>query len=656
MHYLAILLTPILAFSTAFSQNLEVNGIAAKVNGRAITKNEVSVILAPVSAQLAAQFPLSGLEFEKQYKEAWHKALDELIERQIILAELEQLGGVVESGLIDKEIDRVIRKVYDGDEMIFREDLKRSRLTMEDFRKRAKERLAKQSLLARKFPDAPPPLPDEVRNEYNDVKVSLREISKDKITFRKIFIPAAIRGGDPHANAETQLAIAKELVAKLNEGAEFAEFARAHSKDAFAENGGLQEDIPRVDLNPGFAAMIFDAPEGKIIDPLIDPRGFTIVKVISKDLAPAPGFEEVRDIVEQRVRRKKNSADYERWIKREKRQGMIQISPVADQLRGHGFEGKNITEIAIQYRGAKTVDEASLRNLMSTKAGTPYSAYHLDDDIKALYGAGFVDDVRFLAAPDGDGAKLIADVLTPPVIKGLKFLGNTAFSEKTLSENAKLEFGGTLSDTQILKSRRNIEGFYHGHGYADVVVLHRLQPADDEGTAKLIFIIDEGAKNEVRKIRFEGNTAISDSELKKEIKTKETGRLEIEALDKDLDSVLDRYRGKGYLQASRPNIRREPVGNDKVDLVFQITEGEQFTVASVSFGAMGVFKPEELYPSMALKEKDVCSSRKMRDDIETIRGLYDKRGFVDAVVIPSFKDAGANRLKIIYKITEGTAP
>ena len=651
MHYLAIFLAPILAFSTAFSQNIEVNGIAVKVNGRAITKNEVSVVLAPLLGQL----PLSGPEFEKHYREAWHKALDELIERQFIIAELEQLGGVVESGLIDKEIDRIIRKVYDGDEMIFREDLKRSRLTMEDFRKTAKERLSKRSLLARKFPDAPPPLPDEVRNEYNDVKVSLREISKDKITFRKIFIPAAERGNQ-QANAEMQLALAKDLVARLNEGGEFEEIAREYSKDAFAEKGGLLEDVSRADFNPRFAAMLFDAPEGKIVGPQIDRPGFTIVKVISKDLAPAPGFEEVRDIVEQRVRRKKNSADYERWIEREKQNGMIHISPVADQLRGHGFEGKNIMEIAIQYRGAKTVDEASLRKLMSTKAGTPYSAQHLDDDIKALYGAGFVDDVRFLAAPDGDGAKLIADVLTRPVIKGLEFLGNTAFSDKMLSENAKLGFGGTLSDAQILKSRRNIEGVYHGHGYADVVVSHRFQPADDEGTAKLIFIIDEGGKNEIRKIRFEGNTAISDSELKKEIKTKETGHLEIEALDKDLDSVLDRYRSKGYLQASRPNIRREPVGNDKVDLVFQITEGEQSTVASVGFGPMSVFKPEELHPSLTLKEKDVCSSTKMRDDIETIRGLYGKRGFVDAVVTPNFKEAGANRLKIIYEITEGTAP
>jgi hypothetical protein len=47
---------------------VEVNGIAAKVNGRVITKNEVSFMLAPIYAQLASQFPRRGAEFERQFK------------------------------------------------------------------------------------------------------------------------------------------------------------------------------------------------------------------------------------------------------------------------------------------------------------------------------------------------------------------------------------------------------------------------------------------------------------------------------------------------------------------------------------------------------------------------------------------------------------
>ena len=159
----------------------------------------------------------------------------------------------------------------------------------------------------------------------------------------------------------------------------------------------------------------------------------------------------------------------------------------------------------------------------------------------------------------------------------------------------------------------------------------------------MIFVIDEGVKNEVRKIRFEGNTIFTTAELKKEMKTKEkgwfswltkSGRFESVALDEDLDAVLDYYRSKGYLRVSSPGIRREPVKDGRVDLVIPINEGEKYTVTGVSFGAMSVFKSEELYPSMTLNGGDPYSSTEMREDIKTIRSFYGSRGYADAVVTP----------------------
>ncbi|MGA0854302.1 MAG: SurA N-terminal domain-containing protein, partial [Luteolibacter sp.] len=72
---------------------IEVNGIAAKVNGRVITKNQVSFMLAPVYAQLSAQYPRRGAEFEEQFKKAREGVMQELIDRRIILDEFKQLGA-----------------------------------------------------------------------------------------------------------------------------------------------------------------------------------------------------------------------------------------------------------------------------------------------------------------------------------------------------------------------------------------------------------------------------------------------------------------------------------------------------------------------------------------------------------------------------------
>ena len=341
----------------------------------------------------------------------------------------------------------------------------------------------------------------------------------------------------------------------------------------------------------------------------------------------------------------------------------LTILSLAGSLHAQDFEGKNISEVSIRFRGAKTVDEARLRNLMATKSGTPYRAEGLDNDIKSLYESGLVDDVRFLAEPNGTSVKLIAEVTTRPGLGGVGFQGNTIFTDQKLAKESKMKSGGALSDEQILEARRNIEKYYQGYGYPDVTVSHRTQATGQEGVSDLIFVIDEGSKNEVRKIRFEGVRAFTDPELRKEMKVKEkgwfswltkSGRFDSSELDTDQNAILDYYRSKGYLRVSSPGFRRDPVGDGRVDLVLPISEGEKYTVAGVGFGKMSVFKPEELYPSLTLVGNAAYSSKKMRDDITTIRSFYGSRGYADALVTPDIRDAGPNRVSITYRITEGS--
>ncbi len=341
----------------------------------------------------------------------------------------------------------------------------------------------------------------------------------------------------------------------------------------------------------------------------------------------------------------------------------IAMVTASGTLHAQDFEGKNISEVAVRYRGVKTVDETQLRNLMSSKAGSPYRAENLDKDIKSLYESGLVDDVRFLAEPVDAGVRLIAEVTTRSVVDGVGFVGNTVFTDQKLAKETKLKSGGVMSDAEVLEASRNIEKYYQGYGYPDVTVTHRIQATAQEGRSDLIFVIDEGAKNEVRKIRFEGNHSFTDPELRKEMKVKEkgwfswltkSGRFESNQLDSDLDAILDYYRSKGYLRASSPGIRREPVKDGRVDLVIQINEGEKYTVAGVGFGKMTIFKPEELYPSLTLNTNTAYSSKKMRADITMIRSFYGSRGYADALVTPDIRDAGPNRVSIVYRITEGS--
>ena len=64
--------------------------------------------------------------------------------------------------------------------------------------------------------------------------------------------------------------------------------------------------------------MVFAAKPGQLVGPLADPAGFTIVKVQGKKLAAAPSLEnpEVKQKVDDAVRRKKSERRYRQWVDR----------------------------------------------------------------------------------------------------------------------------------------------------------------------------------------------------------------------------------------------------------------------------------------------------------------------------------------------------
>jgi len=341
---------------------------------------------------------------------------------------------------------------------------------------------------------------------------------------------------------------------------------------------------------------------------------------------------------------------------------LLFCAPMSGIAQTLDFEGKNITSVEIRYRGSKTVDEVAIRSRLSTQAGQKYSTEKLDADIKNLYESGQVDDVRWLAEPSGSGVKLIAEVATRPPLDAVGFVGNNIFSDKKLAKESKLKAGGALSDEEILAARRNIEAYYQGYGYPDVSVSHKIQPGESGG-ASLIFIIDEGVKNEVRDIRFEGNDTIKAADLKNVMKTKEkgifsfvtkSGRVEGNQLDEDLEEVLDYYRNKGYLRVASTGIQRVPTGDGKMDLIIPINEGGKYAVNGVGFGKMSVFRPDELYPALTLVGGDPYSAKKMRADIDMIRSYYGSRGYADATVVPDIDNASGNSVQITYRITEGS--
>ena len=331
-------------------------------------------------------------------------------------------------------------------------------------------------------------------------------------------------------------------------------------------------------------------------------------------------------------------------------------------LETEQFDGKTVKRVIIRYRSAKTVNEARLRSHMAVAAGKKYSQTVLDEDIRTLYSSGLVDDVQFFAKNVAGGVEVTAEVVTRPLIAGLGFLHNKKFTDRKLANESKLGVGQILSDEQIIQARKNIEKLYLGYGYPDVTVSHRLQATARPGYADLVFVIGEGAKNEIRKIRFEGNSAFKDEDLRKEMSTKQkgffswftkSGRLDSIALDEDLEKVADFYRSRGYWKVQVGLPKRMAAANEQVDLIIPVNEGAKYTVNSVNFPNLTVFTPKELMPALSLIQGMPYSSKKVSDDMRMIRSYFGSRGYADAAVVPDVREISGAKVNIFYRVTRG---
>ncbi len=327
------------------------------------------------------------------------------------------------------------------------------------------------------------------------------------------------------------------------------------------------------------------------------------------------------------------------------------------------IQGKRISSIRVKYRGAPTVDRQRILDNMSTKAGQVFSAEKIDDDIRNLVEKGLVDDVDIFADTAGGGLMLIVEVDTQSLTAGIGFNNNTKFSDKELLKTVEINPGTPITDALILAGRNKILKKYNAFGFPDVVVSHNIRPTNRKGYSDIIYTVAEGSKSIVRKIRFAGNNSIASHTLRNLMKTKQkgffsfitkSGNIDQDRLEDDKELILEHYRENGFLRVSTSGFGRAPLKDGRVDLVLQINEGAKYTVNQVAFGPMRIFKPAELAPALRLSANKAYSSKKISQDIKTIRSYYGSKGYADARVRPEVTNAGPNRVNVVYRVTEGS--
>ncbi len=138
-------------------------------------------------------------------------------------------------------------------------------------------------------------------------------------------------------------------------------------------------------------------------------------------------------------------------------------------------------------------------------------------------------------------------------------------------------------------------------------------------------------------IDYQGNARIADADLTKVVTSKESQVYSPSAAEADAAIITNEYRQRGRLAATvTPRIIRRP--NNRVDLVFEITEGKVAEIARLSFVGNQAFSDYRLRQVLSTKQAGILHQLIQRDSYQIDRIELDKKQLSDFYLAHGYLD------------------
>ena len=324
--------------------------------------------------------------------------------------------------------------------------------------------------------------------------------------------------------------------------------------------------------------------------------------------------------------------------------------------------GPIVKSVEIRFKGEATVDRERILANMRLKAGEMYTREKEEEDLRSLYNTGDLLDVQFTTVDAPGGVKLIVTVEARAGLGDIEFSGNTVFTSELLRQEVELKIGGSVDDTSLAKAKDAILEVYKGKGYPDVTVDYSVAKGSTPGFSRAVFAINEGGRGIIKDVVFEGAASFSKSRLAGVIKSDNRNwikfwdlkrRVDRTKIETDIKALEEFYQNAGYLDAKVLNVTPQRVDDKNVNLVYSISEGPVYSVASVDVAGNKLYQTADLIPVFQLEAGQVYSLADMKTDLETIADYYGSRGYADAKVTPRIDKKAGGQLAITYAIEEG---
>ncbi len=334
----------------------------------------------------------------------------------------------------------------------------------------------------------------------------------------------------------------------------------------------------------------------------------------------------------------------------------------------------------IKITGAPSYDEFVLKSLSSLSVGDEVQipGVALTSAVNRYMQYGYFSNARVVVTKYvGNYVWLEIQLTENPRVGTVTYTGIGKGDRDELEKRIGLRRGTQISPNVFERTRQLIKKYYDEKGYRQMT-MNITQEADtkEKNFTNITIDIDRSGKTKIGEIHFEGNSILSDNQLRRAMKkTNETfsfkrwksSFLEIfsskklvdEEYRKDLENIIKRYQRAGYRDAEivADSIVARKDGTRKSDVYIRINEGQKYYIKDLRFVGNTKYNSEALKHILGMKAGDVYDQSRLNERLQTdedaVMNLYYNNGYLFANIDPVETQVEGDSVSLDVRITEG---
>lgn len=279
------------------------SGVVATVDGQEVTQAQLDEVIAQAESRLEAQgqkIPAAG---SQEYQALQQNALQYLVQRIQYAQKADELGVKVSDAEVQQRLDRVIKQFFGGSKRKYEQALDKQGLSDEEVRDELRATLVSEKVFEKVGDTAT--VTDAEIEAYYQANPQLYNTPASR-QVRHILVSSK--------------ALADRLYRQLENGADFAELARKHSKDSSKSIGG-KLTIEKGQTVPEFDKVAFELDVNAISRPVKTQFGWHVIQALAPATKAKPTpLEDVKKTIRETLLGQKRTDTVTKWLEDVKRE------------------------------------------------------------------------------------------------------------------------------------------------------------------------------------------------------------------------------------------------------------------------------------------------------------------------------------------------